>query len=154
MSAAAAAPLAGSSLTGAIGDSAEWYIPRNSSELTTNGKYPNAIDGFLQTFTVPDPKTGRRRTPRAGEIFKNPALAMTLSKVAGGGCEEFYNGSIAQAYVDYAKDSGLRLTAEDFAQHHGEWVTPYNATYRDEYMVTEIPPNPQGIAALQMLNIL
>ena len=103
---------------------------------------------------MPDAKTGRRRTPRAGEIFKNPALAMTLSKVAGGGCEEFYNGSIAQAYVDYAKDSGLRLTAEDFAQHHGEWVTPYNATYRDEYMVTEIPPNPQGIAALQMLNIL
>ena len=77
---------------------AEWYIPRNSSELTSNGRYPHALDGFLQTFTVPDDDNpGRRRTPRAGEIFKNPALGQTLTKLAQGGCAEFYNGSIAQA---------------------------------------------------------
>ena len=58
------------------------------------------------------------------------------------------------SYVDYAAVSGLRLTREDFAAHKGEWVQPYNTTYREDYMVTELPPNPQGIAALQMLNIL
>jgi hypothetical protein len=82
---------------------AEWYIPSNSSELTSGGRYPRALEGFLQTFTVPDEeRPGRRRTPRAGEIFKNPALAQTLEKVASGGCAEFYNGSVAQAYADYA----------------------------------------------------
>eukprot|EP01062_Namystynia_karyoxenos_P080307 TRINITY_DN8627_c0_g1_i1.p1 TRINITY_DN8627_c0_g1~~TRINITY_DN8627_c0_g1_i1.p1 ORF type:complete len:686 (+),score=239.49 TRINITY_DN8627_c0_g1_i1:80-2059(+) len=132
---------------------AEWYIPRNTSALTSGGEFPRALDGFMQTFTVPD-GAGGRRTPRAGEVFRNPALADTLEKVAAGGCEEFYNGSVARAYAEYAKESGLRLTEEDFAKHHGEWVDPLNSTYREEYMVFELPPNPQGVAALQMLNIL
>ena len=133
---------------------AEWYIPANSSDLTSNGKYPNALDGFLQTFTVKDAKTGGRRIPRAGEIFKNPALADTLEKVANGGCQEFYNGSIAAAYEKAAATTGLRLTRKDFAEHHGEWVEPVSATYRGEHKIFELPPNPQGIAAIQMLNIL
>jgi hypothetical protein len=58
---------------------AEWYVPPNSSTLTSGGAYPHAIDGFLQTFTVPDAATGKRRTPRAGEIFVNkvPGSART-----------------------------------------------------------------------------
>ena len=68
------------------------------------------LDGFLQTFTVADKATGVRRTPRAGEIFKNPALANTLTKLQQGGCQEFYNGSIAKAYEAYgAVSESLRV---------------------------------------------
>jgi len=81
-------------------------------------------------------------------------LAATLRKVQQGGAHEFYNGSIAKAYEAYSSSSGLRLRAADFAAHRGEWVTPVNTTYRDKYRIFELPPNPQGIAALQMLNIL
>ena len=132
----------------------EWYIPANTSELTSNGKYPTALNGFLDVFTVRDAQTGKRRPLRQGEIFKNPSVAATLQKVASGGCNEFYNGSVADAYVAYASQSGLRLTKKDFADHHGEWITPVNTTYRNDYMIFELPPNPQGVAALQMLNIL
>ena len=133
---------------------AEWYVPQNSSALTSGGKYPHALDGFLQTFTVTDAATGKRRTPRAGEVFTNPALADTLRLVATGGAAAFYNGTVAAAYEAYGKVSGLQLTAADFAAHHGEWVEPVSTTYRDDYEVYELPPNPQGIAALQQLNIL
>jgi len=78
--------------------SAEWYIQQNSSELTSGGRYPHAIDGFLETFTVKDKRTGKLRTPLEGEIFKNLGLAATMKKVAAGGAAAFYNGSIAQAY--------------------------------------------------------
>ena len=133
---------------------AEWYIPPNSTDLTSGGRFPHALDGFLQTFTVEDEATKRRRTPSAGEIFKNPALANTLEAVQKGGASEFYNGSVARAYAAYANISGLNLRLQDFAAHHGEWVTPVSTTYRDVHRVYELPPNPQGIAALQMLNIL
>ena len=133
---------------------AEWYVPPNSSALTSGGKYPHALDGFLQTFTVTDAATGKRRTPRAGEVFTNPALADTLRLVAAGGAAAFYNGTVAAAYEAYGKVSGLQLTAADFAAHHGEWVEPVSTSYRDDYEVYELPPNPQGIAALQQLNIL
>jgi len=133
---------------------AEWYVPPNSSTLTSGGAYPHAIDGFLQTFTVPDAATGKRRTPRAGEIFVNKALAATLRKVAEGGANEFYNGSIAREFDAYHNVSGLRITSDDLRAHHGEWVTPVSTTYRGKHRIFELPPNPQGIAALQQLNIL
>jgi gamma-glutamyltranspeptidase/glutathione hydrolase len=139
---------------------AEWYIPANDSLLTTNGKYPHAIDGFMETFTVPgDTSKGEplRRTPRYGEVWKNPALANTLTKVQQGGCQEFYNGSIAAAYEAYSKVSGLNIKKTDMAEHHGQWIEPGtipNTTYRGSYRLFELPPNPQGLAALQQLNIL
>ena len=129
---------------------AEWYIPKNTTDLTSNGKFPDALNGFLDTFTI----GADRRIPKAGEIFKNPALADTLTLVANGGCDAFYNGSVAEQYEQAAQYTGLRLTKKDFAEHSGEWVDPVSTTYHDVYKVFELPPNPQGIAALQMLNIL
>ena len=133
---------------------AEWYVPANDSTLTSGGLYPHALDGFLHTFTVKDATTGRRRTPREGEIFFNKALASTLRKVAHGGAAEFYNGSIAKEFDAYRSVSGLLVTSDDLRRHHGEWVDPVSTTYRDKYQVYELPPNPQGIAALQQLNLL
>eukprot|EP00755_Sulcionema_specki_P020813 Sspe_Gene.72853::Locus_43662_Transcript_1_1_Confidence_1.000_Length_2056::g.72853::m.72853/K00681/ggt; gamma-glutamyltranspeptidase / glutathione hydrolase len=132
---------------------AEWGIPSNSSDMTSHGRFPRALDGFVSTFTVPDGKGGRR-APRVGEIFRNPDLASTLELVAKGGCQEFYNGSIAGKIAEFSKVAGTKITAQDLAKHRGEWVTPVNSTYRGDYMIFELPPNPQGIATLQMLNIL
>lgn len=118
------------------------YVPANDSDLTSGGRYPHALDGFLDVFTVPDDAekgSGLRRTPREGEIFKNPALGATLRAVQAGGAEEFYNGSVAAAYEAYRNISGLQLTTEDFAAHHGEWVDPVSTTYRDEYVGGGVP---------------
>ena len=133
---------------------AEWYVPANTSTLTSGGKFPHALDGFVETFTVKDAQTGKRRTPRAGEIFRNPALADTLEVVAVGGAEAFYNGSIARKFDAYRAVSGLQISSEDLRRHRGAWVTPVSTSYREQHRIYELPPNPQGIAALQMLNLL
>ncbi|HTU67677.1 MAG TPA: gamma-glutamyltransferase [Steroidobacteraceae bacterium] len=93
------------------------------------------------------------RTPAKGEIFRNPLLADTLSRIAAGGRDAFYKGDIAQRIEKYMKANGGYLTAADLAAHHSEWVEPVSTNYRG-YDVWELPPNTQGIAALQMLNIL
>lgn len=92
-------------------------------------------------------------TPVKGEIFKNPLLADTLSRIAEGGRDAFYKGDIARRIEKYMKANGGYLTAADLAAHHSEWVEPVSTNYRG-YDVWELPPNTQGIAALQMLNIL
>lgn len=91
--------------------------------------------------------------PKKGEIFKNPYLANTLEKIAKGGRDVFYKGEIAHTIADYMKRQGGFLSYEDLASHHSEWVEPVSVNYRG-YDVWELPPNGQGIAALQMLNIL
>ncbi len=93
------------------------------------------------------------RTPREGEIFKNPDLAKTYSLLAQKGRDGFYKGQIAQTIDAYMKRIGGPLRYEDFAEHTSEWVEPQSVNYRG-YDVWELPPNGQGIAALQMLNIL
>jgi gamma-glutamyltranspeptidase/glutathione hydrolase len=93
------------------------------------------------------------RAPGKGEIFKNPLLANTLEKIVNGGRYEFYRGSIARDIAAFMKSQGGFLTYEDMYRHHSEWVEPVSTTYRG-YEVWELPPNGQGIAALQMLNIL
>ena len=100
------------------------------------------------------PISGNYRAPRAGEWFQNKDLANTLSLVAEGGCNEFYNGTIAKKIADFANQAGTRLTSHDLSSHTSEWVAPISTTYRDRYEVFELPPNPQGLAALQQLNIL
>ncbi len=92
-------------------------------------------------------------TPAEGEIFKNPDLANTLSLIAKGGRDAFYKGPIAKTIDAYFKRVGGDLRYEDFATHHGEWVTPLGVNYRG-YDVYELPPNGQGAAVLQMLQIL
>ncbi len=91
--------------------------------------------------------------PKAGEIFKNPDLAATYEKLAKGGRNAFYKGEIARTIDAYFKRIGGDLRYEDFAAHQSEWVEPGCVDYRG-YDVCELPPNGQGFAALQMLNIL
>jgi gamma-glutamyltranspeptidase/glutathione hydrolase len=93
------------------------------------------------------------KAPSKGEIFKNPLLANTLEKIVKGGRNEFYRGSIAKTIDAFMKRQGGFLTFDDMSRHHSEWIEPVNTTYRG-YEVWELPPNGQGIAALQMLNIL
>ncbi|HKK41337.1 MAG TPA: gamma-glutamyltransferase family protein, partial [Bacteroidales bacterium] len=93
------------------------------------------------------------KAPAKGEVFKNPLLANTLEKIVKGGRNEFYRGSIARDIDAFMKKNGGFLSYDDLSRHHSEWVEPVNTTYRG-YEVWELPPNGQGIAALQMLNIL
>jgi gamma-glutamyltranspeptidase/glutathione hydrolase len=103
--------------------------------------------GFSEQFTIDG------RAPRVGEMWKNPALANTLQKIADGGRDAFYKGDIARSIDAYFKANDGFLSYDDLATHTGEWVEPVSADYRG-YEVWELPPNGQGIAALQMLNIL
>lgn len=93
------------------------------------------------------------KAPTKGEIFRNPLLANTLEKIQKGGRYEFYRGSIAREIAAFMKKQGGFLSYDDLYRHHSEWVEPISTTYRG-YEVWELPPNGQGIAALQMLNIL
>lgn len=93
------------------------------------------------------------RPPAVGEIFTNKNLAATLKKIAAGGRDAFYKGEIAQKIVKFAQSQGGLHTMQDFAAQTSNWVEPISTTYRG-YTVYEMPPNTQGLAALEMLNIL
>jgi gamma-glutamyltranspeptidase/glutathione hydrolase len=106
-------------------------------------RYP----GFADTF-LPGGKA-----PRKGELFRNPALADTLEKIARNGRDEFYRGETAKTIAAFMQRVGGYLSYEDLANHRSEWVEPVSVDYRG-YKVWELPPNGQGIAALQMLGML
>jgi len=93
------------------------------------------------------------RAPRHGEIAYNKNLARTLGKIVSGGRSAFYEGAIAEKIVAAIRDQGGVMTARDLAEHRSEWVSPLSIRYKG-YDVYELPPNGQGIAALEMLNIL
>ena len=93
------------------------------------------------------------RPPRAGEPFRNPALAQSLSRIAAQGADGFYRGPVAQAMVEAVRGAGGAMALEDLADYQPEWVEPLHTVYRG-WTVSELPPNGQGIAALEMLNIL
>ncbi|HEX3811118.1 MAG TPA: gamma-glutamyltransferase family protein [Rhizomicrobium sp.] len=117
-------------------------------------KYKGLIeesDNARATYLIPDANGGH--TPAQGEIFKNPDLANTLTLIADGGRDAYYKGPIAHTIDAYFKRIGGDLRYEDFASHHGEWVTPLSVNYRG-YDVYELPPNSQGAATLEMLQIL
>jgi gamma-glutamyltranspeptidase/glutathione hydrolase len=107
------------------------------------GKFP----GFLEQFTIDG------RAPEKGEIWRNPNLASTLEAIARGGRDGFYKGRVAATIAAYLKAQGGFLDEADLAAHRGEWVDPVSTSYRG-VEVWELPPNGQGIAALQMLNVL
>lgn len=109
--------------------------------------------GFAEQFTVDGDVPGQRRGPRTGETWRNPNLANTLEKIARGGRDAFYKGEIARTIDAYFKANDGFLRYEDLAEHQGEWVEPVSTNYRG-YDVWELPPNGQGIAALQILNLL
>jgi gamma-glutamyltranspeptidase / glutathione hydrolase len=107
------------------------------------GAYPN----FKETYTI------NGKAPEKGDIFRNPDLANTLEKIAAGGRDAFYKGDIARTIDAFMKKQGGFLSYEDLVAHTSIWVDPVSTNYRG-YDVWELPPNGQGIAALQMLNVL
>ncbi len=106
-------------------------------------RFPNIAEVYM-----PDGKA-----PGKGEIFKNPYLASTLEKIADGGRDAFYKGEIAIIIDAFISEQGGFLSYKDLASHSSEWVDPVGTNYRG-YDIWELPPNGQGIAALQILNIL
>ena len=117
-----------------------YYWNRSTPILS---KYP----GFIEQFTIDG------KAPAHGQIWKNPHLANTLKTIAKGGRDAFYTGKVAKTIADYIQQQGGFLSVEDLADHHGNWVDPVSTNYRG-YDVWELPPNGQGIAALQILNLL
>ncbi len=91
--------------------------------------------------------------PKVGDSFKNPGLARSLRLVAEGGRDAYYRGPIAESIVAYSRQLGGLFSKKDFEDHTSTWVEPVSTNYRG-YDVWELPPNSQGIAALQMLNLL
>ena len=92
-------------------------------------------------------------TPKKGEIFKNPLLAKTYKAIAKTNGQSFYEGSIATEIIKILNENGNPMSLSDLRNFSPEWVEPVSTNYRG-YDVWELPPNGQGIAALQILNIL
>ncbi|MGI9515545.1 MAG: gamma-glutamyltransferase [Pirellulaceae bacterium] len=103
--------------------------------------------GFADTF-LPDGKA-----PAKGEIFRNPMLASTLQTLGSEGRDAFYKGDIAKTIAEFMQENGGYISYEDLASHKSEWVDPVSVDYRG-YELWELPPNGQGIAALQILGVL
>jgi gamma-glutamyltranspeptidase/glutathione hydrolase len=106
--------------------------------------WPDSASTFLVDGT---------RAPRFGEIFTNPRLARSYQLIAEQGPDAFYRGSIAKRIVAFSEQNDGLLSMKDFRSHRAEWVEPVSTSYRG-YDVWELPPNGQGIAALEMLNVL
>ncbi len=117
-----------------------FYWDRGTRNLK---RFPNVADVYMPNG----------KAPQKGEVFKNPALANTLDMIAKKGRDEFYKGSIAKTISKFMKEQGGFLSYEDLASHYSEWVEPLSINYRG-YDVWELPPNGQGTAALQQLQIM
>ena len=117
-----------------------YYLDR-SKEIFK--QYPN----FPEVWMKDGETTGK------GDIFKNPQLANTLEIIAEKGRAGFYEGEVAKTIADFIQAQGGFLTYEDLANFNSEWVEPVSTNYRG-YDVWELPPNGQGMVALQILNIL
>lgn len=121
-----------------------WYMQRSIPYFVKLG-YPNIEDTYI--------KQNMGHLVGEGEIYKNLYLANTYKKIAKDGRDAFYTGEIARTIANFIHDQGGFLSERDLAEHHSEWVEPVSINYRG-YDVWELPPNGQGIAALQMLQIL
>lgn len=117
-----------------------YYFSRNSEVLQDQ---PGFAEVFLQNGAP----------PQKGQRFKNPDLAATYRALAEGGRDVFYQGEIAHKISDFVAEHGGFLSYQDLAAHTSDWVEPVSTNYRG-YDLWELPPNTQGIAALQILNIL
>ena len=123
------------------------YWKGNMAAFERNKAVIEELDNARATYLIDG------HAPAEGEVFRNPDLANTLSAIAKGGRDEFYKGRIAHTIDAYFKRIGGDLRYEDFSDHRGEWVTPLGVNYRG-FDVFELPPNSQGGAVLQMLQIL
>jgi gamma-glutamyltranspeptidase/glutathione hydrolase len=121
-----------------------WYMNKTVPFFESKG-FPNIEDTYITQ--------NGGKLPNEGEIYKNVYLANTYKKIAEGGRDVFYKGEIAKAIGKFIKDQGGFLSSKDLESHKSEWVEPVSINYRG-YDVWELPPNGQGIAALQILKIL
>ena len=117
------------------------------------GGWARSVPRFAKMPGFADVFMPNGRAPAEGELFANPALARTLQTIAEGGRDAFYRGPISERIVAFSAANGGFFSMEDVANHHSEWVEPVGAEYRGATL-WELPPNGQGIAALEMLNIL
>ncbi len=119
-----------------------YYMGRSVPYYISQG-FPNV----KETYTIDG------KAPDKGDVFRNPALAGTYRTLAKEGRDAYYKGDIARTIASFIQEQGGFLSYEDLAKHRSEWVDPVSVNYRG-YDVWELPPNGQGIAALQMLAIL
>ena len=117
------------------------YYMKNASEIFET--YPN----FKETYYI------NNSTPLKGQIYRNPNLANTLKIIAKEGRSGFYEGKIAKTISKFIEQQGGFLSYDDLKNHKSEWIEPVSTNYRG-YDIWELPPNGQGIAALQILNLL
>jgi len=117
-------------------------------EMARNEKRLCQYSGFAETYMV-----ASGHVPKKGDVFRNPRLASTLELIAADGRDAFYKGDIARRIDSYMTEQGGLLRYPDLVAHTSEWVTPVSTNYRG-WEVYELPPSGQGIAALQILNIL
>ena len=117
-----------------------YYLKRSASFMD---EYPNFKEVYMPKGAAPE----------KGEVFKNPQLANTLRIISKNGRDAFYNGEMARTMAKFIQDQGGFLSYEDLANHESEWVEPISVNYRG-VDVWELPPNGQGTAALQILQIL
>ncbi|MDZ7770324.1 MAG: gamma-glutamyltransferase [Woeseiaceae bacterium] len=117
------------------------------------GLWRQNVESRAQYPGVPGTYMPGGKPPRKGEMFRNPGLADTYRTIAAGGRDAFYKGDIARTIAAYMEENGGFLGYDDMAAHTSEWVEPVSTRYRG-YDVYELPPNGQGVAALQLLNVL
>lgn len=117
-----------------------YYLERSAPVLK---QFPNFEDTYMPDGSMPE----------KGEIFRNPYLANTYETLATEGRDVFYEGEMARTIAAYIQENGGFLSYDDMAAHNSEWVDPVSTNYRG-YDVWQLPPNGQGIAVLQILNIL
>ena len=123
-----------------ITETIAFYLKSSSERFKS---YPNFKDVWMPDNNILS----------KGDLFKNPQLANTLEEISKSKRKSFYEGNIAKLMADFIKEQGGFLSTSDLANYHAEWVEPVSTNYRG-YDVWELPPNGQGIAALQILNIL
>jgi len=121
----------------------EWIAQHFASSVDLLRDNENAA----KTFLISD------RAPRVGEVMRNPDLAWSLRQIAQGGRDAFYKGEITKRILALSARHGGALSAQDFSDYSSEWAEPISTTYRG-WTVYEMPPNLQGIGALEMLNIM
>ena len=124
-----------------------FYFQHNFDRFEREQDMIDEFDNARATYFADGP-------PEEGEIFKNPDLANTYKIIAKKGRDAFYEGEIAETMNDYFERIGGDLRLEDFAAHESEWVDPGCVEYKNNIELCELPPNGQGFAALQMVNIL
>ena len=130
-----------------VSQNVAYYLARSLRGFTRPGSGIEEVDNFRRVWAAGG------KTPAEGEIFANPDLARTYDLIAAGGRDAFYQGEIAERIERYFRRIGGWMTRADLAAHHARWDPPRTARYRD-VDVYGLSPNSQGLATLQMLNIL